>query len=132
MNRLLPLPVLALLLPAPDAIHAEASHAEAQAQGVPASCDAWIGTPRHATCLHAVKHGLTLHAATVVEGLAERAHAVEFCRARTDTAEARHTESILAGGPNFRALFDEHRARLAAAGIEDPEGWCRQQGLERR
>ena len=144
MKRLLPLSVLALalLLPAPGAVHAEVAPAEAtpaeatpgeaQAQGVPASCDAWLGTPRHATCLHAVKHGLTLHAAAVVEGLAERAHAVEFCRARPDPAEARHTESILAGGPNFRALFDEHRARLAAGDIEDPEGWCRQQGLERR
>lgn len=131
MKRQIPV-ALALLLCAPQA----ASHAVAQAQAdpsaVPASCEAYAGTPRHATCLAAVKHGLSLNAAAVVEGLAERAHAVEFCRARPDPAEARHTESILAGGPNFRALFDEHRARLAAAGVEDPEGWCRQQGLERR
>ncbi|MBR4747474.1 MAG: hypothetical protein IK061_08800, partial [Desulfovibrio sp.] len=99
---------------------------------VPASCEAYAGTPRHATCLAAVKHGLSLNAAAVVEGLAERAHAVEFCRAVPDPAEARHTESILAGGASFRALFNEHRARLEAIDVEDPDAWCAKRGFERR
>ncbi|MBO4295292.1 MAG: hypothetical protein J5863_00830 [Desulfovibrio sp.] len=123
---------LALLLCAPQAAAHAAAQAQADSSAVPASCEAYAGTPRHATCLAAVKHGLSLNAAAVVEGLAERAHAVEFCRAKPDAAEARHTESILAGGASFRALFNEHRARLEAIDVEDPDAWCAKRGFERR
>ena len=123
---------LALLLCAPQAAAHVAAQAQSEPSAVPASCEAYAGTPRHATCLAAVKHGLSLNAAAVVEGLAERAHAVEFCRAKPDAAEARHTESILAGGASFRALFNEHRARLEAIDVEDPDAWCAKRGFERR
>ena len=125
MKRQIPA-VLALLLCVPQAVQADADTSPA-----PASCDAYAGTPRHATCLAAAKHGLSLSAAAVVEGLAERDYATEFCRAKPDPAERRHAESILAGGPRFRSLFDEHRAKLASAEIEDPAAWCQSRGFGR-
>ena len=131
MKRQIPV-ALALLLCAPQAASPAVAQAQADPSAVPASCEAYAGTPRHATCLAAVKHGLSLNAAVVVEGLAERAHAVEFCRAKPNAAEARHTESILSGGASFRALFDEHRARLQAIDVEDPDAWCAKRGFERR
>ena len=63
---------------------------------------------------------------------AERAYAAEFCNAPLDPSEERHRDSLLAGGGNFRALFDAHLKRLSEMCIYDPDGWCRDRGFERR
>ena len=42
------------------------------------------------------------------------------------------SSSEVAGGASFRALFDEHRARLQAIDVEDPDAWCAKRGFERR
>ena len=109
-----------------------AAWAAAPADSVPADCTQYTSSPRRETCENARRHGLSLNAAALVEGLAERAYAVEFCGGTPDPAEQRHTESILAGSPAFRALYDEHLTLLHQRCIYDPGGWCRDRGLTRR
>ncbi|MBQ9405407.1 MAG: hypothetical protein IJU37_01550 [Desulfovibrio sp.] len=95
-------------------------------------CGHYTGTAAYETCENARKHGLSFNAAALVEGLAERSYAVEFCGGVQDLAEQRHTESILAGGEHFRALYDEHLAMLRHRCIYDPDGWCQSRGLTRK
>lgn len=98
----------------------------------PADCEQYKGTSRHDTCQHAQQYGLSFNAAAVVEGLAERTYAVELCGATPDPAEQRHTESILAGSPRFRELYNAHLTMLRQRCIYDPDGWCQERGFKRR
>ena len=113
-------------------LYSLAAWAAAPADSVPADCTQYRTSPQRETCENARRHGLSLNAAALVEGLAERAYAVEFCGGTPDPAEQRHTESILAGSPAFRALYDEHLTLLHQRCIYDPGGWCRDRGLTRR
>ncbi len=99
---------------------------------VPGDCAQYKGTARYETCQHAREFGLTMHAAELVEGLAEHDHAVTFCGGTPDPDDIRHTESILAGGDAYRALYKAHRGMLETRCVYDPDGWCRSMGLERR
>ena len=101
------------------------------ANGPPADCAQYRTSPQRTTCENARKFGLSFNAAAIVEGLAERAYAVEFCGGTPDPAEQRHTESILAGSAAFRALYDEHLTMLRQRCIYDPNGWCRSMGFAR-
>ena len=85
-----------------------------------------------AMCAVARRHGLSLNAAALMERLAERTFAAEFCNAPMEPSEERHRDSLLAGGENFRALYDAHLKRLREMCIYDPGGWCRDRGFERR
>ncbi len=98
----------------------------------PATCENYKDISRRNTCLHAQKYGLTINAAAVVEGLAERTYAVELCGVAPDPAEQRHTESILASSPEFRALYNELLTLLRQMCIYDPDIWCLERGFKRR
>ena len=98
----------------------------------PDDCAHFARTGMRDTCENARRHGLSLNAAALMERLAERAYAAEFCNAPLDPSEERHRDSLLAGGGNFRALYDEQLNRLREMCIYDPDGWCRDRGFERR
>lgn len=98
----------------------------------PADCTKYHGTSRYETCQHAREFGLSLNAAAIVEGLAERTYAVELCGGTIDPAEQRHTESILAGSTRFRDLYNAHLLMLGHRCIYDPDGWCQERGFNRR
>ncbi len=98
----------------------------------PADCGRYRGTSRYDTCQHAKKYNLSINAAAIVEGLAERTYAVELCGAIPDPAEQRYTESILAGSPEFRDLYNAHLTMLRQRCIYDPDGWCQERGFQRR
>ncbi|MBO4313714.1 MAG: hypothetical protein J5838_05415 [Desulfovibrio sp.] len=98
----------------------------------PGDCAQFARKEMRDTCENARRHGLSLNAAALTERLAERAYAAEFCNAPLDPSEERHRDSLLAGGGNFRALYDAHLKRLREMCIYDPDGWCRDRGFERR
>lgn len=100
--------------------------------GIPRDCSRYQVHPRRETCLNARKYGMSINAAALVQGLAERTHAVEFCRSTPDPAEQRHRDSLLAGSPNLRALYEAHLAMLRQRCVYDPDGWCQSMGFTRR
>ena len=102
------------------------------ADAVPDSCREYRNSPRYETCQNARKYGLSLNAAALAEQLAERDFAAEFCGAEPDPATQRHTQSLLSGSANMRALHDAHLALLRERCIYDPDGWCQSMGFQRR
>ena len=110
-----------------------AAPAFAAQDAVPEDCAQFARTGMRDTCENARRYGLSLNAAALMESLAERTYAAEFCKAPLDPSEERHRDSLLAGGGNFRALYDAHLKRLREiCCIYDPVGWCRDRGFERR
>lgn len=90
------------------------------------------GLKERATCENAKQFGLSLHAAHLVEWLAERDFAASFCGSALDPAEVRHRESILAGDTKGRSLFAAHGRMLRERCIYDPDGYCQSMGFARR
>ena len=102
----------------------------ASSEGIPSSCEKYARTERFHSCENARKFGLTLNAAEYVEQMAEKEYAAQFCEGKS--LENANTASILAGGENFRALYEAHMTMLRERCVYDPDGWCRAMGHTRK
>ncbi|MCR5815102.1 MAG: hypothetical protein K6G15_11520 [Desulfovibrio sp.] len=113
----MPLLFLLFLLAMPSALWAE-----------PLNCEQYPADER-GSCENAKRFGLSLNAARLVEGLAERDFAASFCGAELAPAEKRQIESLLAPDPKWRALFSAHGQMLRERCIYDPASYCQSMGF---